>query len=80
LLDTGADWILFTSASTVEHFHARFDLPALSRRFPELKLASIGPETSKALAALELKPAVEAHEHTAEGLVDAVIGKTVAAG
>jgi uroporphyrinogen III methyltransferase/synthase len=79
LLDTGADWILFTSASTVEHFHARFDLPALSRRFPELKLASIGPETSKALAALELKPAVEAREHTAEGLVDAVIGKTVAA-
>jgi uroporphyrinogen III methyltransferase/synthase len=73
LLEMGADWITFTSSSTVEHFHARFDLPALLKKFPDIKLASIGPETSKALAALGLKPAIEAKEHTIEGLVTALV-------
>ena len=51
LLEGGADWITFTSGSTVEHFHARFNLPKLLQKFPQLKLATLGPETSKALAA-----------------------------
>ena len=34
LLEEGADWVTFTSSSTVEHFHARFDLPKLLRHFP----------------------------------------------
>jgi uroporphyrinogen III methyltransferase/synthase len=72
LMETGADWITFTSASTVENFHARFDLPQLLARYPGLRLASIGPETSKAIAALGLKPALEAREHTAAGLVKAL--------
>ena len=72
LLESGADWITFTSGSTVEHFHARFDLPKLVEKFPRLRLASIGPETSKAVAALNLKPAVEARVHTMEGLVEAL--------
>ena len=72
LLEAGADWITFTSSSTVENFHARFDLPALLKKFPQTKLASIGPETSKALAALGLKPAIEAKVHTIEGLVAAL--------
>jgi len=65
----GADWITFTSGSTVEHFHARFDLHALQRQFPDLKLASIGPETSAALTELGLEPTVEAREHTTDGLL-----------
>jgi uroporphyrinogen III methyltransferase/synthase len=69
LLAEGADWVTFTSSSTVEHFHARFDLPKLSKQFPQLKLASIGPETTKAIAALKLKPALEAKEHTTDGLI-----------
>ena len=73
VLDSGADWVTFTSGSTVEHFHARVNLPALCGKFPQLKLASIGPETSKALAALGIKPAVEAREHTIEGLVEALV-------
>jgi len=73
LLEGGADWVTFTSSSTVEHFHARFDLPALLKKFPQLKTASIGPETSKALAALRLKPTIEAKEHSIEGLVDALV-------
>src|SRR6266478_5132961 len=73
LLESGADWVTFTSASTVEQFHARFDLPQLLQKFPKIKLASIGPETSKAIAALGLKPAVEAKQHTTDGLVQAVL-------
>jgi len=73
LLEEGADWATFTSASTVEQFHMRFDLPQLLNKFPQLKLASIGPETSKAIAALGLKPAVEAKYHTIDGLVQSVL-------
>ncbi|HLH54760.1 MAG TPA: uroporphyrinogen-III C-methyltransferase, partial [Verrucomicrobiae bacterium] len=73
LLQNGADWITFTSASTVEHFHGRFGLPSLMEKFPDLKLASIGPETSAALAALKLKPRVEAKQHTADGLIQALL-------
>jgi uroporphyrinogen III methyltransferase/synthase len=72
LLESGADWVAFTSASTVEHFHARFDLPALLNKFPQLKTAAIGPETSRALAARGLKPALEAKQHTVDGLVEAL--------
>ena len=72
LIESGADWITFTSSSTVENFHARFDLPALVKNFPNVKLASIGPETTKSLVALGLKPAVEAKPHTIEGLVKAL--------
>jgi len=72
LREEGADWITFTSGSTVEHFHQRFDLPKLMDRFPTLHLASIGPETSRALAGLGLAPTVEAREHTIPGLVAAI--------
>jgi len=73
LLASGADWITFTSASTVEHFHARFDLPKLMKQFPKIRLASIGPETSKAIRALDLTPTIEAKEHTIEGLTAALL-------
>ena len=73
LLEEGADWITFTSSSTVENFHARFDLPKLLEKFPKTKTASIGPETTKALEALSLKPTVEAKEHTIDGLVKAIL-------
>ena len=43
-----------------------------STRYPQIKLASIGPETSKAILALGLKPALEAKEHTIAGLVKAL--------
>jgi len=73
LLEGGADWVLFTSGSTVENFRARFDLPALKKQFPNLKLASIGPETSKTLATLGLQPTLEAKQHTTDGLVEALL-------
>ena len=73
LLESGADWITFTSGSTVEHFHARFDLPKLLKKFPQMKLASIGPETSKAIRTLGLEPALEAKAHTTDGLIAALL-------
>jgi uroporphyrinogen III methyltransferase/synthase len=73
LLAGGADWVTFTSASTVDHFHARFNLPQLVKTFPQMKLASIGPETSKALRTLGLEPALEARTHTIEGLAAALV-------
>ena len=72
LLEHGADWLTFTSGSTVENFHARFNLPDLLKKFPQTKLASIGPETSKALVALNLPPTVEPKAHTMEGLVESI--------
>ncbi len=72
LRENGADWLTFTSGSTVEHFHARFDLPKLTRQFPSMRVASIGPETTKTIAALGLKPDVEPAVHTLEGLVAAI--------
>jgi len=73
LREEGADWITFASASSVENFHARINLNELLTRFPGLQLASIGPQTSQAIAALGLKPALEAKEHTIEGLVKALV-------
>lgn len=73
LRERGADWLTFTSGSTVDHFHARFDLPGLLQRFPQMELASIGPETSKALLGLGLKPPLEAKSHTIDGLVEALL-------
>jgi uroporphyrinogen III methyltransferase/synthase len=72
LLESGADWITFTSSSTVENFNARMDLKKLLASFPKMRLASIGPETSKAILALGLKADLEAKEHTTEGLVKAL--------
>ncbi len=80
LTEEGADWITFASGSSVENFHARFGLPSLVKKFPQIKLASIGPETSKAIRALGLEPATEAKQHTIEGLVHAVETAVKAAG
>jgi uroporphyrinogen III methyltransferase/synthase len=74
--EKGADWLTFTSASTVEGFHTRFDLLVLLKKFPGIKIASIGPETSRALEGLKIKPSVEAEEHTIDGLVGALLNAT----
>ncbi|MBC8243348.1 MAG: uroporphyrinogen-III C-methyltransferase [Verrucomicrobia bacterium] len=69
----GADWITFASGSAVRHFDARFGLAKRCAENPKLKLASIGPETTKALGELGLRPVVEAKEHTIDGLAAALL-------
>jgi uroporphyrinogen III methyltransferase/synthase len=70
-----ADWITFASSSAVRNFDARFGLAKRCEDNPKLKLASIGPETTKALKELGLKPAAKAKEHTIDGLAAALLKK-----
>jgi uroporphyrinogen III methyltransferase / synthase len=67
LLDEGADLITFTSSSTVENFLA-LGLPWPSG----MKLASIGPITSKTARDAGLKVDMEARRHDVDGLVNAI--------
>ncbi|MEI7691325.1 MAG: uroporphyrinogen-III C-methyltransferase [Actinomycetes bacterium] len=63
----GADYATFTSASSARFFHeaaGTLDGP---------RLISIGPVTSEQLRELGYEPAVEASDHTPDGLVAALI-------
>ena len=63
----GADLITFTSSSTVENFLA------LGLPWPKgMKVASIGPVTSKTIRDHGLKVNIEARRHDIDGLVDAI--------
>jgi uroporphyrinogen III methyltransferase / synthase len=65
-----AHWATFTSASSVRYFHAAagtLDGP---------RLASIGPVTTAALRELGYEPALEAADHTPDGLIAALLAGT----
>jgi uroporphyrinogen III methyltransferase/synthase len=64
-----ADYVSFTSASTVRHLLAAAGPQALDGP----RLASIGPATSAELRAHDREPDLEADPHTPDGLVDAVL-------
>lgn len=67
LVEEGADLITFTSSSTVENFLA------LKLPWPQgMKIASIGPITSKTARESGLKVDVEARRHDIDGLVEAI--------
>ncbi len=65
---TSADWITFTSSSTVKNF---IELAAARTT---ARIASIGRVTSETARSLGLKVDVEAQPYTLEGLVDAILG------
>ena len=67
----GADYVTFTSSSTV-----RFLLEQ-ARPSPRARLVSIGPVTSAALRAEGLEPHVEATRHDIPGLLDALLADAV---
>lgn len=71
LQEDGADWIMFTSSSTVENFNLRFGLASAMKKYG-LSTASIGPETTKALKKLGVNPDLEANPHTVLDLVEAL--------
>ena len=71
--ESGAEWVTFTSSSTVEHFNERFPLHIVRERFPRTRFAFIGPETSKALQNLGQAPDIEAEDHNIPGLVEALL-------
>jgi uroporphyrinogen III methyltransferase/synthase len=77
-----ADYITFTSSSTVRQFVALMEkvaggsatpgAGALAERLAGVRLCSIGPVTSETLRELGLTVAVEAREYTAAGLAAAI--------
>ncbi len=63
----GAEWITFTSASTVKHWvKLGLSLPTGCR------IASIGPVTTAALQHYGLKPDLESPQHTIPSLIQAI--------
>ena len=66
-----ADYITFTSSSTVRFFlDAAGDSGGLS---PETRIVSIGPVTSETLRARGFEPHLEAWDHDVEGVVRAIL-------
>jgi uroporphyrinogen III methyltransferase/synthase len=63
-----ADWIAFTSSSTV-----RFFLDASGGRAPAGRIVSIGPVTSATLREHGLEPHVEASRHDVDGVLEALL-------
>jgi uroporphyrinogen III methyltransferase/synthase len=63
-----ADYLTFTSASTVRFFLQSASPGAATR------IVSIGPVTSEALREHGLEPHVEAERHDISGLIDALVG------
>jgi uroporphyrinogen III methyltransferase/synthase len=61
-----ADWVTFTSSSTVKNYLA------LAGK-PQARIASIGPVTSETLRLHGLEPDAEAAEYTVDGLVEAIL-------
>jgi len=64
-----ADYVTFTSSSTVQFFFSQAGEGAAERA----RLVSIGPVTSDALRARGRDPDVEADRHDIDGLVDALV-------
>lgn len=66
----GLDIITFTSSSTV---HGLFGQISTNTLGADIKLASIGPQTTKALIGYGRTPDIEAAEYTTEGLANAIL-------
>jgi uroporphyrinogen III methyltransferase / synthase len=65
-----ADWLTFTSSSTVRGFFEQVDVKRVKKA--RIHIASIGPATTEQLKKLGLKIDVEAKPHTTDGLVEAM--------
>jgi uroporphyrinogen III methyltransferase/synthase len=72
LREEGADFVTFTSSSTVANFCRLMDVDDLRKRFPGLRFVTIGPQTTLAAREHGLAIAAEADPHTVDGLVEAV--------
>lgn len=73
LRDKSVNWITFTSSSTVRNFFQLLGSDAASL-VEGVRIASIGPITTKTLQALGHEPAVQAETFNVEGLIAALSG------
>jgi len=64
--------VTFTSSSTVENF---FELvsPDTFKKYPDVKIASIGPVTTGTIKTFGFTPDIEPEDYTIPGLVDAML-------
>ena len=69
----GVDWITFTSSSTVKNFVAGFGVDALRK----IRAAAIGPITADTLREFGVEPDVVASEYTIDGLIAALVERSV---
>ena len=67
-------WITFTSSSTARNLAGLLG-PDYKSKLQGVKLASIGPITSKTLRELGLGPTVEATTYNVEGVIAAILGE-----
>jgi uroporphyrinogen III methyltransferase/synthase len=72
----GADYVTFTSSSTVRFFFAQ----ASEALGETTRLVSIGPVTSDALRERGRPPDVQADRHDVDGLIEALVADAGAAG
>lgn len=72
------DWITLTSSAIAERLHGLLSESARGRVGPEIRLASLSPVTSSAVARLGWPVAVEAEEFTWDGLVGAIVARVSA--
>lgn len=69
---TSVDWVIFSSGSTVKNFLAIGGAALL----PRVRTLSIGPATSEVMRKHGIPPSLEALNHCADGLVDALLSAT----
>jgi uroporphyrinogen III methyltransferase / synthase len=69
------DWVTLTSPAIAARFQGLLSDKAKARVGREVRLASLSPVTSEAIARLGWPVAVEAEVHTWDGLVDAIAGR-----
>jgi uroporphyrinogen-III synthase len=67
------DWILFTSANAARFFCERVSRLGVGSLPATLRVASVGPGTTRELAARAVPVHRTAEKHTAEGLFDALL-------
>lgn len=65
--------VTFTSSSTVEHLVGAVGRDEFTRLLRPVKVASIGPVTTRTLEHAGIAPAIEAKRYNAAGLADAII-------
>ncbi len=65
-------YVTFTSSSTVENF---FELvsPDTFKKYPDVKIASIGPITSDTVRRFGFTPDIEPEDYTIPGLVEELV-------
>jgi len=76
--DGGADWVTFTSGSTVDAFVKAIGAAGARRFFQKSRAGSIGPVTSAALRRHGIVPAAEALPATSAGLARAIAARSAA--